>query len=82
MIGLHDECFLLHFVDVHAAVNCGEPAAPINGTVQYDDTTYLSRAHYKCDGCRLLNGYDHRICKRSGIWSKSVPECVLLDGVL
>ncbi len=61
-------------------MDCGEPEAPTNGTVEFEDTHFMGRAQYKCDACHVLNGYESRICKRSGLWSKTTPECVPADG--
>ena len=65
---------------MNTAVDCGEPEAPAHGTVEFEDTHFLSKAHYKCDACYVLNGFNKRSCKPSRQWSKSVPECVLLTG--
>ncbi len=40
----------------------------------------MATAHYKCDACHIRKGYEQRSCKPSGLWSKSVPECVLMNG--
>ncbi len=61
-------------------MDCGKPETPLNGTVEVEDTHFMSVAHYKCDSCHILKGYEQRSCKPSGLWSKSVPECEPMFG--
>ncbi|XP_064394453.1 sushi, von Willebrand factor type A, EGF and pentraxin domain-containing protein 1-like [Halichondria panicea] len=56
-------------------IDCGAPDAPLNGIVEFEDTRFMRIAHYKCDACHALKGYETRVCKRSGLWSKTTPEC-------
>ncbi|XP_064394458.1 E-selectin-like [Halichondria panicea] len=70
------------FVPECKPVDCGAPEAPLNGIVEFKDTHFMATAHYKCDACHIRNGYEQRNCKPSGLWSKSVPECVLMNDIL
>ncbi len=65
---------------VSAAIDCGAPEAPLNGTVEFKDTHFMATAHYKCDACHAMKGYETRVCKRSGLWSKTTPECRPANG--
>ncbi len=65
----------------HAAVDCGSPKAPQNGRVEYQITTYQSKAYYHCDACATLVGVLRISCKRSGVWSKTLPKCVFDKGI-
>ncbi len=65
---------------IHTAVDCGPPKAPQNGRVDYQITTYQSKAYYHCDACATLVGVQRISCKKSGLWSKTLPKCVFDKG--
>ena len=60
-----------------AAVNCGSPPVPINGSVSITSlqTTFQSIAIYSCDLGFMLVGENRRICEAQGAWSGQTPTC-------
>ncbi len=74
------ELAIVLIFNVSAAIDCGAPDAPLNGIVEFEDTRFMRIAHYKCDACHALKGYETRVCKRSGLWSKTTPECRPANG--
>lgn len=65
-----------HFSVITTAVDCGNLADPVNGTVTHLSTTFQSVAQYGCAlGYSLINGSATRICQSDGVWSGTQPSC-------
>ena len=62
-------------------VDCGNLQAPLNGNVQYKDTTLGSTATYSCDQGFILMGPQQRNCKSQGVWAGNAPSCVAAQGM-
>ena len=54
--------------------DCGSPPVLFNGTVNYQNTTEGSEAHYHCDDGFNLEGERTAVCRSDGRWS-STPVC-------
>lgn len=61
---------------VALAVDCGSLDNPVNGFVQFQDTTLGSPAQYTCQRGYRLVGTDVRVCTETGVWSDTAPICV------
>ena len=60
-----------------AVVDCMDPLAPTNGTVDTSrGTTYQSVAVYQCDEGYTLQGQSITACLENGTWSGPTPTCV------
>ena len=58
-----------------AAITCGQPDAPLNGSVDVSGGTfYKCVAVYSCDEGFVLTGAQVRTCTTSG-WSGTTPNC-------
>ena len=61
---------------VSAAVDCGEPPQPGDGTgIAVNGSTYLKVAYYECNTGYGLNGAQIRRCLASQQWSGIMPTC-------
>ncbi|XP_077999677.1 uncharacterized protein LOC144452453 [Glandiceps talaboti] len=58
-------------------VECGSLTSPVDGLVQYDDTTEGNTAVYSCDIGYQLFGSEQRVCQLDGTWSGDIPHCQL-----
>lgn len=56
-------------------VDCGSLQAPLNGKVQFTDTTLGATATYSCNQGYLLVGTQQRNCKSQGMWTGDAPSC-------
>ena len=64
------------FLFVYTVVNCSNLDDPVNGQVEFTDTTVGSIANYTCNQRYILsNGNSTRTCEASGEWSGSPPSC-------
>ena len=67
-------CFF--FVCPTAVVGCCSLNDPVNGQVEFSNTTVGSTANYTCNrGYILSNGSSIRTCQANGAWSGSPPSC-------
>ena len=60
------------------AVRCPELAVPAGTSRNTSDNTYLTYAHYSCNGnTRMLDGSTYRtiLCDAAGLWSDVVTDC-------
>ncbi|XP_045194392.1 uncharacterized protein LOC123550009 [Mercenaria mercenaria] len=56
--------------------SCGDPEAPVNGTVTFTDTTTNSVASFSCnDGFVEATGSNTQTCLSDGSWSSPQPLC-------
>ncbi len=62
-----------------SSIDCGELAAPTNGSVAVPSTGFSATATYACDPGYLLEGDGARTCQMSGTWSGSAPTCRLVE---
>jgi hypothetical protein len=60
-------------------IDCGELAAPDNGTVEATSTIYGSEATYFCNEGADLLGEAVRECQATGAWSGEAPVCELAE---
>ena len=59
-----------------AAVGCCSLVYPLNGQVEFSNTTVGSTANYTCNWKYILsNGNSTRTCEANGYWSGSPPSC-------
>ena len=58
-----------------AAVDCGPPPAPTNGSVLHKQTVFQSIADYSCHVGYRLVGRRKRTCEAQGVWSGETPTC-------
>ena len=56
-------------------VDCGSLAAPENGSLTIDSTTYESTATYSCAVGYNIDGDPVRTCLENGSWSGQDPIC-------
>ena len=56
-------------------VDCGDPGRPVNGIVNFSNTTKESIANYSCNEGYTLVGATKRICQSNGSWSDIMPSC-------
>lgn len=70
MRGLH-ECMC----SCPVAIDCGFLLPPLNGNVEFSETTFQSVAMYSCDQGFALVGNFIRICLVNGRWSGEEPVC-------
>ena len=58
------------------SVDCGDPEAPGNGTVDTPTgTTVGNPAIYECNGGFYISSCDARVCLSTGEWSGTMPTC-------
>ncbi|XP_076046526.1 sushi, von Willebrand factor type A, EGF and pentraxin domain-containing protein 1-like [Oratosquilla oratoria] len=57
-------------------IDCGEPRALENGTVEFISTQFGSVATYDCFVGFVLEGSFERFCVLEGFWNGSMPRCV------
>ena len=56
-------------------VKCPDLSDPVNGIVVESGLTLASTATYVCDDGYNMVGDSHRICKKNGNWSGTIPTC-------
>lgn len=57
------------------AVDCGSLAAPLNGSIQGNETTYPNTIHINCDSGFIRNGSPFRTCQANRTWSGVKTTC-------
>ena len=71
--------FCIHLLSLAGSgsgtVDCCSLPNPINGRVQFPDTTVGSVANYSCFFGYTLNGTSTRTCEADGEWSGDPPTC-------
>ena len=69
--------YIANYYYLHnTAVDCGSLDDPVNGQVEFTNTTVGSTANYTCNcGYFLSNGNSTRTCEANGEWSGSPPSC-------
>ena len=56
-------------------MDCGRLAAPANGTVTGNKTTYPNKFTFKCNAGFRLRGSSVRACQENGRWSGAKAMC-------
>eukprot|EP00731_Ephydatia_muelleri_P030228 Em0021g751a len=56
-------------------MDCGSLQDPLNGKVQFTDTTLGATAIYTCNQGYVLVGTQQRNCKSQGVWAGDSPSC-------
>ena len=57
-------------------VDCGSLAAPENGMLSIDNTTFASSVIYSCIEGYNIAGDEMRTCLENGSWSGQDPSCL------
>ena len=60
---------------IAAAIFCGNPGTPGNGSTTVTSDTVGSIARHFCDEGFNLEGLSQRECLANGSWSGSLPTC-------
>ena len=63
-------------------MDCGSLQDPLNGKVQFTDTTLGATAIYTCNQGYVLVGTQQRNCKSQGVWAGDSPSCAAAQGLL
>ena len=67
---------LCHEYSTYLVVRCEEEAPVRNGDVHYSNGLfYDSTASYICDEGFELIGASSRVCRDTGAWSETAPQC-------
>ena len=66
----------MYIFKIIAAVLCGDPGTPQNGSTTLRSDTVGSTAEHFCDEGFNLVGASQRECLVNGSWSGSLPTCV------
>ncbi|WAR04314.1 SVEP1-like protein, partial [Mya arenaria] len=59
--------------------DCGRLPSPTNGSVEFNATTFMSIARYRCDTGFTLQGFVVRICQQTSEWSDQPPSCQIMN---